>query len=148
MKKNRSLLNIFAYPEIQSKLLLPVILTGIMTGIIFGAFIYMQTSLLLQLTENTQQQKVIQSTLIEYGIVSGVCYLLTMILMLLLILLISHRLIGPLKRLMRETEQMYDDKNPHRFILRDNDHLKPFFDKLNRIMDNTHWKKKNTEEND
>ncbi|MFP4687172.1 MAG: hypothetical protein ACLFN5_03580 [bacterium] len=142
MIKDRSILNIIVYPEIQKKLLLTVIITGLIVATIFGAFIYMQTNLLLRLSEETGHSEIIRAVLIEYGAVSFVCFVMAMLLMSLFVLLISHRLVGPLKRLMHQVDQMYENQKIDKLIIRDTDHLRPFFDKLNRLLENAAWKEK------
>lgn len=136
--KERCCLNLFIHPEIQLRLLALILLAGLLGAIIFGALVYRQNQIIHRLAEDGEATKV-SAQLWTLGIVSGIVYCLGLALLLFFGLLVSHRIIGPFKRLKRELDYMYEVQKVKLCVVRDYDYLVPFFEKLNRVLINTGW---------
>ncbi len=137
--KDRSLFRLFIYPEIQLKILAVIFFAGLLGLIIFGAFIYMQNQIIFQLAQKTGHTQQITKHLWTYGLASGVIYLLGLTALLFFGLLVSHRIVGPLKRIKRELDEMKEKREVKLCLVRDKDYLLPFFKKLNQVLIHLTW---------
>lgn len=130
----RSYSNILLYPKFQRPILWIIFLTGGTSLLSLGTFIYVQTQLLISYAQKTGTSTRVYDFLLQYGLISGILFVLSVLLMSVWALFITHKLIGPISRIKRELDNMYHDKSIHLISLREDDYLRPLIQKYNRVL--------------
>ncbi len=148
---DRSWIRLFIQPRLQARFLILILLAGLLGAIVFGAYINLQSRVIFELAgeiEESQRVQELQSWLQAYAIISIIVFFLGITLLFFVGLLYTHRLIGPMKRLKRELENMERDEEIRLCRVRTSDYLYPFFKRLNRVLINATWEELDKEEKD
>lgn len=133
-ESQRSSLNLMPYPKFQGPTILLVVMTGFLALFSLGAFTLLQTKILLNHAEKVGTTPHVTNLLWQYGLVCGGIFLVGLFTMVLWGLLLTHKLIGPIKRLKKELDEMHQNESVHLLSVRENDYLRPFIKRINKVF--------------